>query len=168
MKLISTILFLFVFLNFACEKPKSYSPIPAIEYNNIEIINGKDELGNLIKQVIVTFTFVDGDGDLGLATSDTTGDFAPSEAFYYNLKFNLYEKRTDTLILDTVTKPYFRFEELKNKNSANPVLKGKMIVPIDFQMALSWPDSSLLEFYIYDRSQNQSNIEQTKIFSLND
>ena len=41
---------------------------------------------------IVSFAFTDGDADLGLSPSDTTGVYAPGSYYYYNIYLDYYEK----------------------------------------------------------------------------
>ena len=153
----------------SCEKAKEYSPVPEIKFVSIEQIRGDDGIGNLVTIVKVRFSFVDGDGDLGLRVSDTLGEFAPGKPNYNNLKFQHYNKTEGKYILDESIKNYFRFQYIAKEETANKVLKGVMEAELIFayNSAIIYADTSKLFFYIDDRALNKSNIEETPDFFLN-
>jgi len=148
----------------SCEKPQEFSPIPEIELISTTLKQNIDQ--NLVEATI-SFSFVDGDGDLGLEQSDTNGLFAPGEAYYYNLIFDFYEKKNDTLKLSP-RKDYYRFQNISKSQTTNKVLKGDMEVTINFENSLSFSDTSLFRFYIYDRALNKSNVLETDEIYLNE
>jgi len=153
---------------FSCDKPKTYSPIPEITHKSTDFIIGKDTLDNEVYKITVRFSFVDGDGDLGLSPSDTLGDFAPGKEFYYNLKFSFYEKKEGVFEINNKIKPYYRFQSISKTQTTNKVLKGDMLVEIELSTLSNYSDSSKFEFFINDRALNQSNIEETSELYLND
>ena len=157
------ILLLSTFLLFlSCEKTEEYSNIPEITFVDALISDTIEaKLGNPIKRVAVKFKFIDGDGDLGLSKKDTFGDFAPTKPYYYNLKFSVFEKKNNQWVLKENTKPYFRFLDISKKETDNNVLKGYMIVNIDFLKNITFTDTLRLDFFIYDRALHQSNTEST-------
>lgn len=148
----------------SCEKPQDYSSIPEIEFISTALSQNVDQ--NITKATI-RFSFIDGDGDLGLEQSDTTGLFAPDQAYYYNLKFDFYEKKNGTLTLSP-RKDYFRFQNISKTQTENKVLKGDMEVTINFENSQTVHDTSIFRFYIYDRALNQSNVIETHEIYLNE
>ena len=151
-----------IFVFFSCKKPISYSPVPQIKFINLVLSDTVEaELDNPIKRIKIKFDFVDGDGDLGLNTTDTFGDFGPGKKYYYNLIFNVFEKKNDKWTLNTETKPYFRFQNISKQNTSNKVLKGYMSVDIDFLKNIGFADTIRLDFFIYDRALHKSNIAST-------
>jgi len=149
-------------LFFSCEKPATYSPIPQISFTSLFLSDTVEaELDNPIKRVKVKFDFVDGDGDLGLDKGDTFGDFAPGKKYYYNLIFSIYEFKNKKWVLNTKTRPYFRFQNISKQNTSNKVLKGYMSVDIDFLKNIGFADTLRLDFFIYDRSLHKSNVAKT-------
>lgn len=153
---------------FSCKKPQIYSPIPEIKHVSTDVSTAKDTLGNRIYKVSVRFSFVDGDGDLGLSPSDTLDDFGPGKDYYYNLKFHFFEKIDDQFIENTNVKPYYRFQNISKSQTTNNVLKGEMVVEIDLSATITYQDTTKFNFFIYDRGLNKSNIEETSELRLND
>ena len=60
----------------ACLKPVSYPDEPNIEYVGFEELSDSGK---------ITFSFTDGDGDIGLDQDMVNGDFAPGSFYHYNL-----------------------------------------------------------------------------------
>lgn len=152
----------------SCKKPKNYSPIPEINHVSTNITQGKDTLGNPIFKVAVSFSFVDGDGDLGLSPSDTTGEFGPGKDYYYNLKFAFYEKKNGVFNRNESIKPYYRFQNISKSQTTNKVLKGDMLIEIDLSTTIQYADTTKFTYFIYDRALNKSNIEETNELFLYD
>jgi len=67
----------------SCFKKENYPIEPIIEYDTFRFD------GDSAK---ISFNFTDGDGDLGLADSDTLPPFNPNSDYYYNLLITYYEK----------------------------------------------------------------------------
>ncbi len=153
---------------FSCEKPQDYSPIPEVEHVSTDITIGTDTLDNEVYQIAIRFSFVDGDGDLGLSPSDTLGDFGPQGDYYYNLKFSFWEKINGEYILTENIKPYYRFQNISKSQTTNNVLKGEMVVEIELTTTTNYQDSSKFDFFIYDRALNKSNVAETSEIYLND
>ncbi len=153
----------------SCEKPKTYSKIPEIKFLDLDLIKAQDTLGNDIKRLTVHFSFVDGDGDLGLEPNDTLGSFASGQEDYHNLLFDFYELNNGTTVKrNDISNLKFRFKNISKEQTSNKVLKGEMKVNIDLNATISFADTSFLEFYIKDRSVNTSNIERTSQIYFNE
>ncbi len=158
------LVFLILFISLSllsCEKTEEYSVTPEIKYVKTTISTGTDQLGNTSKILEVQFSFVDGDGDLGLTQADTNGVFAPGEDYYYNLKFQLLEKINGQFILNESEKHNFRFQNISKQQTNNKVLKGDMITKLYLSTENNYADTIKLSFFIYDRALNKSNIEES-------
>jgi hypothetical protein len=84
------ILLLSAFLvNSSCRRDEDFSEIPEIEYKGmVKIFNPTLELYD---RGVLSITFKDGDGDIGLASSDTFPPFDPGSRYYYNLIITYFE-----------------------------------------------------------------------------
>jgi hypothetical protein len=135
---------------FSCEKVEDYPEIPEIKFRSFEVIPGDGEY--IIAEGVLTFDFVDGDGNLGFAENfddDTTNniiDFIYTE--YYKKDGVFVEKKGSPFYL-----PYFQ-EGVYRKN-----LKGK--IDIYLPHTILSPDTVYYAFYIIDRDANKSNMETT-------
>lgn len=67
----------------SCFKREEY-PIEPIISNPVFYVSGDSAR--------LTFSFTDGDGDLGLAPSDTLSPYNPGNYYHYNLYLDYYEK----------------------------------------------------------------------------
>jgi len=169
MRFINLILILLSIGLFSCEKTEDYLYIPEIKFVSLEQTNGQDDLGNEVSIVKVRFSFIDGDGDLGLSPSDTIGDFAPGKDFYYNLLFQYYEKKDGQFVQNESVINSFRFQNISKVQTANKALKGDMIAELIFSKSseINYADTSKNTLFIYDRALNKSNIIETSEFYLN-
>jgi len=153
----------------SCEKPKKYSNIPEIKFLDITVTKGFDALDNPRHFINVHFSFTDGDGNLGLDDYDTLGDFSPGEKHYNNIILTFYEKVNGIIQEKTdIGNLKFRFKNISKQQTTNKLLKGEMKVDMDIDAKKTYADTCFLEFYIKDRTVNQSNIERTTEIYLNE
>ncbi len=144
------IVILLIQLLFGCEKAEEYSEIPEIKFLEFDVIPGDGEY--TIAEGVLTFAFVDGDGNIGFAensdqdTTNNVADFVYKE--YYKKDGSFIEKKGNSFYL-----PYFQ-EGVYKKS-----LKGT--IDIFLPRTILSPDTVYYEFYILDRDANQSNIETT-------
>ncbi len=132
-----------------CEKAETYSEIPEIKYTRFNVIEGDGDY--TVANGILTFSFVDGDGDIGFGENkDTTlsqeYDIFICEYYFLNDTFTL----NDTI---NYWMPYFE-EGIYRESIMGSI---DVILP---QTILS-PDTIRYEFYILDRAGHKSNIEVT-------
>jgi len=163
--------FCFGLLLWSCSDIKEYSDIPEIGFKNLVIDYRLDNLDNLKKTAILTFSFVDGDGDIG--------DWSGSNEKYSKIHYLwLYKKipdaaKPDYFILDTFkfsieTSSQIPWDRVMDKSGAhNKVLKGTIEIQIDPPLiGIEELDSMLIDFHIYDRARNKSNVERTPMFCI--
>ena len=155
-----------VFLPFSllsCLKPISYPNEPIIEYVGFE---SQSDSGKL------TFSFTDGDGDLGLDQNILTPPHEPGNFYYYNLYVNYYELMDGEWIrgtadplgnnspfADSITYSY-RIENI-SPTGQNKALRGGIDIvlePFYFNPYSTHSDSIKFSILFIDRSLNHSNI----------
>jgi hypothetical protein len=168
MKKIVCFLILIVVVLSACKKPVRYSDIPKIEF--ISINKYQDEM---IKDgAMLTFSFQDGNGDIGLNNNDTFPPFNPKSTYYYNFFCDYYEKQNgvfkkiDSIEVNGKMLPF-------NLNARIPRLSylpeesinGEiyLIMPFYYDTSSPYNDTIGLTFYIVDRKLNKSNMEEVTV-----
>jgi hypothetical protein len=143
----------FLILLVSCEKEDQYSDIPEIKYKNftmaVETENGfENTIGRL------TFTFTDGDGDIGIdPNAETANDTTITEV--YNTFITRFYK-DNQFVRDTIITYIIPFLE---GGVYREYLKGEIEIKIYFN---NFPyDTLMFDFYIYDRANHKSNTETT-------
>ena len=132
---------------------------PNIEYTSFEIFDTLDILGNTSKGGILLFRFEDGDGDLGLAAP--TGVQTDTA----NLQLVLYRKIDGTMVrINDKYDPLLPYSSYRipymERLGQNQILRGTIAVTFIYQ-SYEAGDTIKYEFYIKDRAENFSNIEET-------
>lgn len=82
--------FLLVIACFSCRKPKHYPDEPIITFKDFKTVRngqGLDQSG------ILSISFTDGDGDIGLRSGDTLAPFDTCSIFQFNYFIKIFEKR---------------------------------------------------------------------------
>ncbi len=154
------ILFAGLVLFFSCRKIESYPEIPFIEFKSFTLRDTIEPLLEIPGKIgELVFSFVDGDGDIGLPKSDSTTIDS------VNLFFTMYEKingefiKVDEDDLATLINYRIPFIEMEGQNKT---LKGE--IQVDFfyiKIFLIKYDTIKYEFYIIDRALHKSNVETT-------
>ena len=151
----------------SCRKTETYPEIPEIEYKSFFFRDTIDELGNegLVGRLI--FSFVDGDGDIGLKQPPDTID--PGDPEYSNLFFTMFDLQNGILVEigddELELTLYYRIPYLEPQRMDNS-LTGE--VEVEFTYLFFDYDTIKYEFYITDRAGHESNIESTPLFILPD
>jgi hypothetical protein len=162
------ILFIFllpVLLTASCRGPEKYSEIPAIKFESLTVQDTLDELENPVKHCVLVFSFVDGDGDLGLDPEDTLPPYEASGNYYYNLFIDTYKKSNGQFNKVGLETPlYFRFPDV-SATGQNKTLKGSVLTWFNYYMGadtiFNFGDTLRYTFFIYDRALHRSNTETT-------
>jgi hypothetical protein len=161
------VLILILTLTFACKKIEVYPDEPQISFKSVIVRDSTDILDNPIKAVKLIFEVIDGDGDIGLDESDTTGPFHRDSAYYYNLFIKEYEKIGENFVeVPNVNFPrYFRIPDLTPQGQ-NKTLKAEITVNMEYR----YSDSNPLKFtefkyfyYLVDRNLNKSNEDTSSL-----
>lgn len=163
--------FLFLFLLllfFSCRKPEEYSIVPEIHFKEIPIKDEYDSLDNHVKRCVLTFSLVDGDGDIGFKDGDTLPPFDTSSLYYNNLLIDIFKIidgksiKVDTPEIQTYYRFRTKFIEPQGEKKA---LKCTIYVNLDIDDP-PLNDSVKFEFFMYDRSHNKSNVESTPVILI--
>jgi hypothetical protein len=145
-----------------CIKEEQYPLEPKIEYGGFATyrdISKKDSVG------AITISYTDGDGNIGLYSSDTV------EPYKYNfyLKFMQYinkqlveVKPVDTSVTFNARIPFL------TPNGRNKNIKGNitMYLELYFARQLLKSDTIAFEIYIKDRALNKSNVVETPLLII--
>lgn len=148
----------------SCLKPEEYPLEPIIKYESFSITNDSASL-------VISFT--DGDGDIGLKASDTTGSFSPSNYFHHNLFVEYYEKddalgwiKGKTLAGEDIDFLY-RIPYL-TPNGNNKALKGEIKVTLEptyYNPFSTESDTIMYKITLADRSLKMSNTIESPVIT---
>lgn len=147
----------------SCLKTDEYPDEPVIEFN---------EFAQLGDSGRVTFSFTDGDGDLGLDDGDNQAPFDTGSVYYNNVFITYYEKVNGVWEQGISPAGYpiefkYRIERI-TPTGKNKALKGKIIVyivPICYDMFSADNDTTKYSIKIVDRALHESNsIESGEIY----
>jgi hypothetical protein len=151
--LVTILLFLFLFSS--CQKKEQYPIIPVIEFKDYKVIQKSDTLDSTIA---ITFSFKDGDGDIGYPDGDST--HTSILVYYYKKKKGAFFLHIDPTNPDT------------NFNANLPMIlapgvkrpiKGDIEYSIDIwsDPIISKYDTVYVAFTLLDRALNVSNMIKT-------
>lgn len=152
----------------ACEKIEPADPVPEIGFKELRITDGFDTIGsqvNAVKNCVLLFSFVDGDGDIGLIRSvyDTV---EPKNLYIipFNKREGAYFREDD---LDTLTF-WIKHDSKMERVGQNKTLKGDIKVKFDYYLNLIEDyDTLKFDFYLIDRAGHKSNVESTDDAAFN-
>ena len=154
----------------ACQKPVEYPIEPKITYEGFTYLFNADSIFS--GEGIISFSYTDGDGDLGLDDADTLAPFGPNDAHYYNLivdymkcvngqfvKTPLLSWNAQTQSFDTVS---FNARFRRLRDSEDPkAISGTMDYTLMVQNPFSPDDTVKFEIRVFDRALHESNVIQT-------
>jgi len=159
------IIFAAVILTYnSCKQKEEYPVIPYIQFKSFVKINnssGKDDKG------ILTISFTDGDGDIGLSQSDTLPPFDSKSEYYYNFITKYFEQQNDTLIEVTFPDTLNARIPVITPKGNNKNIKGEIEIKIFINNTRSKFDTIAFEVYIYDRALHKSNVITTPRIIIN-
>ena len=149
----------------SCEPVQSYSKIPEIHFKSLVFEDRLDPNKNIIKTAVLTFSFIDGDGNIGVSPQDIDSISRTHYTWYKKLSdsYEPFQFARGTITASTAI-PY---DDVMNKDEANnKTLKGSIEIAL---LAPSKPqdiDTMRIEFFIVDRARNKSNVDYTPDFSI--
>lgn len=150
------VLFVIVSILFgSCKKPVKYSDVPEIKFISFIARDTIDALDNPSKFGRLTFSFIDGDGDIGLQETDT----APP--MNTNLRISMFNK-TDSGYHEVIfPKPMdYRIKYIPGVDGQNKTLKGDIWVDMDCRYYTTYKTVKY-KFFIIDRALHYSNTDST-------
>lgn len=154
----------------SCRQDVQYPIEPHITYNGFTYIFNADS--TFSGEGILSFSYTDGDGDLGLDDADSLYPFGPNDPHYYNMvidymksvngqfvKMPLVYWNQQTQRYDTVSFNS-RFKRLVQGDEAKPI-SGTIEYLMHVQNPFSPTDTIKFEIRILDRALHESNVIQT-------
>jgi len=164
------VLFLFCVFVFAgwffwcCDPPQSFSKIPEIHFKSLEFKYITTGLGTDLMPTLI-FSFIDGDGDIGVSPQDVDSISRIHYTWYQKLPEGYVQHQFQTG--KTTQSSAIPYEEVMNKDDANnKTLKGTIKITFDAPTNIQGIDTMRIEFFIVDRARNKSNVEFTPDFSI--
>ena len=152
----------------SCGNVASFSEIPEIHFKSLVFEDRLDSLNNIEATAVLLFSFVDGDGDLGVNAQDVD---KISRIHYTWLKklpdrtYEPYQFRDGNMNISSAI-PYA--EVMNKKEANNKTLKGTIEIALATPSKPLGVDTMRVEFYIVDRARNKSNVDVTPDFSILD
>jgi len=141
-------IFVLVVLAFimSCKKAEDISPIPAISYYSMGVVDTTDESDYL--EVVIDF--IDGDGNISFYEQDTIK----------NIRYTLYEMVNNTFVEADIAFPLFYKIPYYEPKGTDKVLQGKIKTKF-YLDDLQTFDTIMFKCYIFDRAFNESNVIST-------
>lgn len=142
----------------SCRDKNIYPLEPVISFksfNKVPNSLGVDQEG------ILTLTFTDGDGDIGLTEEDTLSPFQYGGEYYYNFYIDFYEKQNDSFVKIDLPSEFHARIPLVEADLASKGYKGDLEIKLFINNPNSSYDTIMFETYIYDRALNKSNVVRT-------
>jgi hypothetical protein len=150
--------FIFCIILFtACKKPKTFPSEPVIVFKDLVKHTNEQGIDDSLKLII---SFTDGDGDIGLAQSDTLAPYNPGSVYYFDFYIKYFIKHNGNfeeipLLVGGQKIPFIK-NEGKDKS-----LSGDIVMQLDI-FGFQWNNDTLkFEAYIYDRALHKSNTIST-------
>ena len=160
----------------ACTERVEYPIEPHISYVGFVYLFNADS--TFSGEGILSFSYTDGDGDLGLDDGDTLPPFGPNDAHYYNMVVDYMKSvngvfvKTPLLSWNVQTQAYdtvsfnARFRRLRGSEEPKAI-SGTMEYTLPVQNPLSPNDTIKFEIHILDRAMHESNAIQTEAIFTN-
>lgn len=152
--------FVAIFLQTACREKVTYPETPIIEFKSFYKI--ENDLG-IDQKGILAFSFTDGDGDIGLAESDTLPPYNIESEYYYNLYITYYRKHNGIFLADSLPMTNNGRIMVITPEGKNKAIKGD----INVELFINNPkppspfDTICFDVFIIDRALNKSNTIRT-------
>ncbi len=138
-----------------CEEPEDYPKEPKVSFENFKQ-NGDST-------ALLTVSFTDGDGNIGLDKGDTTGKYSSDSKYHYNLFLEYYEKQNGEWVHRKLQPPfYYRIPPLEPEGKSK-ALEGEVEVTLEplYFDPVSPYDTIKYSIQLVDRDLNESNVVET-------
>jgi hypothetical protein len=157
------VLAIFVFLTVvfnSCKKGEQFPVEPAIQFKSLEKFSDANGVDTAL---VLSITFTDGDGDIGLKPEDVNPPFNPGSEYYYNLYATYFIEQGGVFVpLPVSAVNGYRIPYIENKSS-NKAISGELKIDMEILgLNLIAPEGNFrFEVYIYDRALHKSNVITT-------
>jgi len=141
---------------------------PSISFVKYELLKDQNQKDSIL---IITFSFEDANGDLGLSRSDTLPPFNPGSIYQFNLwvdMYNLDAAEPEILTRKGTTEPLNLNQRIPNltPDGKNKEISGEIRVQFDASELVLYPNKIQCHLTVLDRALNQSNLISTGIIEL--
>ena len=148
----------------SCKKVEHYSVIPHIGFKSMEKIANSTTIDD---KGMLTLTFTDGDGDIGLADGDTLAPYKRGTEYYYDFFATFIEKQKG--VYKDIELPVIQGQQLTNNarlplvstTGSNKNIKGDIAIEMYINNYVSSYDTIAFRIYIVDRALHKSNVITT-------
>jgi len=138
----------------SCMKKESFPNIPQIAFAGYYNMFDSTKIA---KRGVLTISFQDGDGDIGLNPWDLSPPYDTGSIYYYNYFIDVYSKRNGVFVKDSLNIPLrYRIPDL-TPDDPNKAIKGIIVDTIPLNPAPVY-DTIQFSMFIYDRALNKSNV----------
>tara|TARA_Y100000782_G_scaffold115587_1_gene160883 strand:- start:7678 stop:8169 length:492 start_codon:yes stop_codon:yes gene_type:complete len=137
-------------LAFGCQKEECDDKIPSLKFESFAIT----DTGG-----VLTVSFKDCDGDIGLDEDDVDGVFAPDSLYYNNLFIDRYVLVNGEWVIDNGSANlYYRIPVLDDGSTSSDVKEGDIEVYVaEAAYSQASADTFRFEIWIVDRALQESN-----------
>ena len=151
------IVMLMLLFSAGCMKKESFPDTPQIGLNGFQLVF---DTSLYAKKGVLSVTFQDGDGNLGLSERDTLSPYDKSGPYYYNFVITYFEKQNGVFKTVTLDPPFSGRLPLLSPNYPNKAIKGVIVDTLPMNPAPVF-DTVKFEVFLYDRALNKSNVVTT-------
>lgn len=144
----------------SCKKGEQFPVEPAIKFKSLEKFSDANGVDTAL---VLSITFTDGDGDIGLKAEDVNPPYDPGSEFYYNLYATYFIEQSGVFVpLPVSAVNGYRIPYIEN-NSSNKAISGEIKIDLEILgLNLIAPEGNFrFEVYIYDRALHKSNVITT-------
>jgi len=140
-----------------CMKKQSYSDVPEIGFLGFEMIY---DTAQVVRTGILSISYQDGNGDIGLSPSDTFPPYQKNGPYYYNYVITYFEKQNGVFKQVDLTIPFSLRIPVLTPDDPDKAIKGFILDTIGLYPP-PLHDTIKFEAFIYDRALNKSNVITT-------
>jgi hypothetical protein len=146
-----------LFLAAGCMKKQSYPDTPQIGLNSFTLIF---DSAAYAKQGVLSVSFTDGNGDIGLSEGDTLSPYERTGPYYYNFVISYFEKQNGIFKPIPLTPPFSGRIPILSPGDPGKAIKGDIV---DTLLMNPMPvyDTVKFEVFLYDRALHKSNTLST-------
>ena len=152
-----TLLLFWLVLSSSCMKKETYPDVPAIEFQNFTLLF---DYIKVARKGILTISFTDGNGDIGLRPGDTLPPYQKDSNYYYNYVIDYYEKQHGQFVKVPLLLPFSARIPPLTPDYPNKAIKGIIVDTMQMNPAPVY-DTIKFVFFLYDRALNKSNVDST-------
>ena len=138
-------------------KKESFSDIPQISFLGFDKVYTTSQYPKI---GILSISYQDGNGDIGLDPSDTFPPYDRNGPYYYNMVLTFFEKQNGVYVNVIDSIPFSARIPVLTPNDPGKAIKGFIIDTIPLYPPPPY-DTIKFEVFLYDRALHKSNVITT-------